>query len=852
MNAEADFDYARLLTVCADWSQEIVPATPAVNAVLERVRQILHGLQDAHTENRAADLVPLLRQVLLQQAAGREAPWLRVPTLAGWPRRNDWEQHEFTVLPAGESLQVQPRWPRFDWLPGQPDLFDDAFAGVASRQHATVPGDPFLQEATGLASYTGHGQREAVRALLQMPAGYTLIANLPTGSGKSLLAQLPPLLGGEGRLTLVVVPTVALALDQAGRMKPLLTRTRPYPELAPLAFYGGQDKDEQLAIRRAIREGRQPVLFTSPESATGSLRAALEEAAENRQLDHIVIDEAHLVVDWGNGFRPAFQLLPALVHECRMRCGEQALRVVLASATLTAPTILTLRDLFGPRDRVEVVSCVHLRPEPRYAFQRVATVAEREERVLEALRAAPRPFILYVTRPDEAKSWGKRLQAAGLRRFGVFHGRTPTAERERLLGEWNANRLDGMVATSAFGLGVDKADVRTIIHATLPESLDRFYQEVGRSGRDGFASTSLLFFTQEDEKQANRMAIDKLITVEEGYKRWCLMIDGSMRDERDHDIHWLNLSTLPAHLQQGSDSNERWNMRTLTLMVRARLIELVALSRKRTAIADDTPDAFDDTEWAAVRLLDTGHRRQDVFGLRIDAARQEVHAACSKGFEQMRVVANGRREISQALADTYRIQRDGVWAPVSACCGGCRMHWDNRFESVAYTPPVAGRSSAFEPHLNLDTKRQHWPITNSRTLLVDLGSGEGYLACILKLLDALIVTLRPHTVAIDRALPESSVEKIRSVLKKHRRMPVFLDFFAPTGMDLSGGRDEVRVLIWSLREHSDIPSDVWTSPCALQLLLVPSILRDPAHTQRRLLDTEWHMDADDLLRQLTT
>lgn len=853
MNAESGFDYARLLTVCASWPQEIVPATPAGDTVLERVRQILHELQAAHyAENRAADLVPLLRQVLLRRAVGCEPHWLRVPTVRGWPRREDWEKHAFDILSDSDYLNIRPHWPRLDWLPGQADLFDDAFAGVDSRRHATVPGDPFLQEATGWSSYTGHGQREAVRALLQMPAGHTLIANLPTGSGKSLLAQLPPLLGGEGRLTLVVVPTVALALDQARRMNKLLTRVPHYAELPPLAFYGGQDRDEQRAIRQAIREGRQPVLFTSPESATGSLRNALEEAAANRQLDHIVIDEAHLVIDWGNGFRPAFQLLPALVHECRMRCGEGALRVVLASATLTAPTIYALRDLFGPREMVEVISCVHLRPEPRYAFQRVATTAEREERVLEALRAAPRPFILYVTRPDEASAWGKHLRVAGLRHFGVFHGRTPSAERERLLRDWNANRLDGMVATSAFGLGVDKADVRTIIHATLPESLDRFYQEVGRSGRDGLASASLLLFTQVDEKQANRMAIDKLITVEEGYKRWCLMIDASVRDERDHDIHWLDLSTLPAHLKQDSDRNERWNMRTLTLMVRARLIELVALRRIRTAIADDAPDTFDDTAWAAVRLLDTGHRRQEVFELSIEATRQEVHAACAGGFEQMRAVANGRCEISKTLADTYRIQRDGIWAPVSACCGGCRTHWDDRAESIAYDPPVAGGPSAFDPRPDLDAWQRNWPMADSHTLFVDLGSNDGYLSRVLQLLDALIVALRPHTVCVDRAFSAESVELIYMRLKKHRHMPVFLDIFSPSHYLASGGHDEVRVLIWQACEHSAIPANVWTSPCALQLLLVPSILRDPAHTQRRLLDTELHMDADNLLRQLTS
>lgn len=852
MNTESGFDYARLLTVCAGWPQEIVPATPASDAVLERVRQILHELQAAHyAENRAADLIPLLRQVLLRRASGGEPHWLRVPTLAGWPKRSDWEQHEFTVLSAGEGLQVQPRRPRLDWLAEQADLFDDAYAGVMSRRHDLVPADPFFQEATGLPTYTGHGQRAAVRALLQLPAGYTLIANLPTGSGKSLLAQLPPLLGGEGRLTLVVVPTVALALDQAQRMATLFARLRPYTELPPLAYYGGQDDEARLAIQRAIREGRQPVLFTSPESATGSLRAALEESAENHQLDHIVIDEAHLVIDWGNGFRPAFQLLPALVHECRIRCGEGALRVVLTSATLTASTIFTLRDLFGPRETVEVISCVHLRPEPRYAFQWVATAAEREERVLEALRAAPRPFILYVTRPDEAIDWGTHLRDAGLRRFGVFHGRTPSTERERLLRDWNANRLDGMVATSAFGLGVDKADVRTIIHATLPESLDRFYQEVGRSGRDGHASATLTLYIEADVKQASGMAIDRLITVENGYERWCLMIDNSERDERDGSVRWLDLAELPSHLKQESKGNKRWNMRTLTLMVRARLIELVALDRsKRTNAVADAPDTFDDTAWAAVRLLETGHRRQDVFEARLETARKAVHADCIDGFERMLAVAAGRLEIAQALVATYRVRQESV--PISSCCGGCHTHWAEREQSVVYRPPVPTPLSVCASRTGSKPHRRQWPMVDSRTLYVNLGDDRDYGARILAALDILLTSVQPHVVAVDRALTQVDTNRIRTLLQRYRHLPVFLDTFTPTGMDLEGAENEVRILIWAQHETSNIPANIWTSPCMMQFLLIPSLLRDPAHPQRRLLDTTAHISVDDLLRQFTT
>ena len=186
-----------------------------------------------------------------------------------------------------------------------------------------------------------------MRALLHLPEGHTLIANLPTGSGKSLLAHLPPLIEQEGQMTLAIVPTVALAMDQAARMRELLRQRFPYREFPPLAFHGGLTKEERSQVHQAIRQGTQPILFASPEFAVGSLREGLEQAASEARLHRVFIDEAHLVIGWGNGFRPAFQLLPALVRMLRSRASHDGIRVVLASATLTDTTLRDLRQLFG-------------------------------------------------------------------------------------------------------------------------------------------------------------------------------------------------------------------------------------------------------------------------------------------------------------------------------------------------------------------------------------------------------------------------------------------------------------------------------------------------------------------------
>ncbi len=166
-----------------------------------------------------------------------------------------------------------------------------------------------------------------------------------------------------------------------------------------------------------------------------------------------------------------------------------------------------------------MVSAVHLRPEPQYWFYKAASRQDKQGRILEALRHAPRPFILYVTQRNETTDWKLILVQAGLRRIATFHGNTPDNRRREIIADWVANRLDGVIATSAFGVGLDKSDVRTVIHATIPETLDRYYQEVGRGGRDGKHSASLLVFDHSDWELPARLAAPAMITEELGMGR---------------------------------------------------------------------------------------------------------------------------------------------------------------------------------------------------------------------------------------------------------------------------------------------------------------------------------------------
>ncbi|MGM9602727.1 MAG: DEAD/DEAH box helicase [Faecousia sp.] len=439
--------------------------------------------------------------------------------------------------------------------------------------------DAILAKHTGFNTYKNFEQKVAVHTALNLPNGHTLLISLPTGGGKSLVTQL--LASTSEGITVVIVPTVALALDQYHAARHNLTdKTEIY------CYRGEQSEVERTAIIKALKGKKARILFTSPEAILKNpeLHRILDDAAKSHYLANVVVDEAHVVPDWGVFFRPDFQIFSILLKKWKRESGE-FIRTFLLSATLSDDVVDTLFALFGSDGKNAQVRCDALRQEPRFYFHSAKSRKEQDDKTIEAIRLLPKPMVVYVLEPREAKDLQKKLRQVGYKNIPIFTGETKEADRDAVLTGWKNHDFDVVIATSAFGIGVDKPDVRTIIHACCPENLSRFYQEVGRGGRDRLPSLSLFipyqsrYDSEGDMRRALGLVNKRVLTVERAVIRWKGMLSNPTAII-DADECVLNTSATPATMtdeeaEYAGNRNVAWNVNLLLFLHRTGFIDLL-------------------------------------------------------------------------------------------------------------------------------------------------------------------------------------------------------------------------------------------------------------------------------------
>lgn len=439
-------------------------------------------------------------------------------------------------------------------------------------------GDDYVRRYTHFVSYRSLEQKIAVHSALDLPDNHTLMVSLLTGGGKSLITQL--LAASEEKLTIAVVPTVSLAKDQYLQAKECLAEDKVRKNV--YCYRGSADNS---AMTAGIRNRTARLIFTSPEAILKNIEfhQVLRDAAMEGFLHNVVIDEAHIVPDWGVKFRPDFQIFSVVLKELRL-LAENRIRTYLLSATLSDDVVEVLFDLFGSGGGNIQFRCDGLRREPRYISVENHNYKQRESGVIEMVKYLPKPLIVYVIEPAVAERYCSALRQEGFSNVHTYTGERSDKDREDLLEEWKKNEFDVMIATSAFGMGVDKNNVRTVIHACVPENLSRFYQEVGRAGRDGLPSLSVLFYYMGQYDNNNDLSVAFSLVKKSILTKENLMIrlDSILKDNRnmiDGDVVTADLNTVPTSFTEDAAEhagmrNMCWNVNTLLLLHRQGYIDV--------------------------------------------------------------------------------------------------------------------------------------------------------------------------------------------------------------------------------------------------------------------------------------
>ncbi|MGW3409027.1 RecQ family ATP-dependent DNA helicase [Streptomyces sp. NPDC000888] len=422
------------------------------------------------------------------------------------------------------------------------------------------------------------GQLTAMKAVMGRRDAMVV---MPTGSGKSAVYQVPGmLLAGP---TLVVSPLIALQRDQIAGLLRNSGRTA-----VAVAVNSSMSKAQNEQAWESVSDGTARFLFLAPEQLA---KQEVVERLSALRPSLFVVDEAQCVSSWGHDFRPDYLRL----RQAAESIGRPPILALTASAA--APVRADIVEQLGMRKVREVVAGFD-RPNIRLEVTRFQDDSAKRRAVVERAAAEPKPGIVYVATRKDADAYAAELGELGLS-AAAYHAGSRSADRSAVHDRFLGGELDVVVATSAFGMGIDKPDVRFVLHASVPGSLDAYYQEIGRAGRDGAASRAILHYRTED------LGLQKFFSTGRPDADTIADVAGRVRDHAT--------AVTPTELQQETGLSAGRLTAVLNLLESAG-----ALTTERGKVAT-VPGA--DADEVAARAVELGVAHESMERSRVDMMR---------------------------------------------------------------------------------------------------------------------------------------------------------------------------------------------------------------------------------------